>query len=93
MRTFVTAALVFLFIFYTVCAYGTTGVNGYLKYNTGSGIVESKLNVHLVPHSHDDVGWLKTIDQYYVGSNNSIQVIYTSYAEIVNYVTLCVGCC
>lgn len=73
MRTFVTAALVFLFIFYTVCAYGTTGVNGYLKYNTGSGIVESKLNVHLVPHSHDDVGWLKTIDQYYVGSNNSIQ--------------------
>ncbi|KAA8547520.1 hypothetical protein F0562_003949 [Nyssa sinensis] len=43
------------------------------KYDTGSGIVEGKLNVHLVPHSHDDVGWLKTIDQYYVGSNNSIQ--------------------
>lgn len=45
----------------------------YVKYNTGAGIVSGKLNVHLVAHSHDDVGWLKTIDQYYVGANNSIQ--------------------
>uniref|UniRef100_A0A5B7BPI0 Alpha-mannosidase n=1 Tax=Davidia involucrata TaxID=16924 RepID=A0A5B7BPI0_DAVIN len=60
-----------LCILVVLCSYGT--VDGYNKYNTTSGIVEGKLNVHLVPHSHDDVGWLKTIDQYYVGSNNSIQ--------------------
>ncbi|XP_047972104.1 alpha-mannosidase [Salvia hispanica] len=47
--------------------------NGVEGYDTGSGVVDGKLNVHLVAHSHDDVGWLKTIDQYYVGSNNSIQ--------------------
>ena len=33
---------------------------------------ENALNVHMVPHTHDDVGWRKTVEQYFYGWNNTI---------------------
>jgi hypothetical protein len=30
-------------------------------------IVSATITVHVCPHSHDDVGWLKTVDEYFYG--------------------------
>ena len=29
------------------------------------------LTVHLIPHTHDDVGWLKTYEEYFGGIHNA----------------------
>lgn len=42
-------------------------------YETCPMVQPDMLNVHLVAHTHDDVGWLKTVDQYFYGIYNGIQ--------------------
>ena len=45
----------------------TTTTNKLLR-----GPKNEKMTVHLVHHTHDDVGWLKTVDEYFTGVNNNI---------------------
>lgn len=33
---------------------------------------EKTLNIHIITHTHDDVGWRKTVDQYFYGWNDTI---------------------
>lgn len=39
-------------------------------------VAAEQVQVHIVCRTHDDVGWLKTVDEYYTGQNNSIQHAY-----------------
>ncbi|KAJ8946015.1 hypothetical protein NQ318_023261 [Aromia moschata] len=50
------------------------------SYNLKCHTIDSeKINVHLIPHSHDDVGWLKTVEEYYYGKHDEIQNVGVQY--------------
>ncbi len=44
----------------------------------------------MVSHSHDDVGWLKTVDQYFFGARSDIQYAGVQYIidSVVEELTL-----
>lgn len=48
-------------------------------YETSARPRENMLNVHLVPHTHDDVGWLKTVEELYLGARNDVQMSSVQY--------------
>lgn len=52
----------FLFVALALCSFGAT----------------AKITVHIVSHTHDDIGWLKTVDQYQWGLNQSIQTAHVN---------------
>ncbi len=56
-----------IFIFILQLCKQNTGSPYWGEYDTTARPAPEKINVHLVPHTHDDVGWLITVDQYYQG--------------------------
>ena len=47
---------------------------------TAAAVVEGKLNVHLIPHTHTDVGWLETVSDLY----GTLQTILDSVVAALN---------
>uniref|UniRef100_A0A674B778 Lysosomal alpha-mannosidase n=1 Tax=Salmo trutta TaxID=8032 RepID=A0A674B778_SALTR len=78
MATPVSAPFVFLLLLFQSGVWGfpvrqTPQESPTCGYKSCHATKPGMLNVHLVPHTHDDVGWLKTVDQYFYGDRNDIQ--------------------
>ena len=43
-----------------------------MGYLLNSSDQPTKKTIHVVPHSHDDVGWLVTMNQYFEGSKKDV---------------------
>ncbi|BFF95150.1 lysosomal alpha-mannosidase [Drosophila madeirensis] len=61
------------FLFVLLFAVDTKPTEAVCGYESCPETKPNFVNIHLVPHSHDDAGWLKTVDQYFYGHKNNIQ--------------------
>ncbi|XP_075400920.1 lysosomal alpha-mannosidase-like [Tenrec ecaudatus] len=52
-------------------------------YKTCPSVHPDMLNVHLVAHTHNDVGWLKTVDQYFYRSENLFDCVINILSSVV----------
>lgn len=53
-------------------------LSGLLLLAIGAVAADEKIYVHVVPHTHDDVGWLKTVDEYFYGGIESAYYAHTT---------------
>lgn len=60
--------LTFCYLFVNTITSRETCQKPYNNCNSGK---PDHINVHVISHSHDDLGWLKTVDQYYYGPKYS----------------------
>lgn len=75
-RNWVFLTIIFSLIVWLNVVVGQNCGSPYKNCNLGK---DGMINVHLVPHTHDDAGWLKTVDQYYYGANNDQQTASVQY--------------
>uniref|UniRef100_A0A0N5C7C3 Alpha-mann_mid domain-containing protein n=1 Tax=Strongyloides papillosus TaxID=174720 RepID=A0A0N5C7C3_STREA len=40
---------------------------------------KNNINVHIISHTHDDLGWIKTVDEYYFGTKNYLVPVGVQY--------------
>ena len=47
--------------------------SSFCGYNSCPNLSDDLIHVHLIPHTHDDVGWLKNPEEYFHGDKDDIQ--------------------